>query len=87
MQPRLWTNGITNNYNQDHKYQDHNQEDQCSYKHNVRFRPPRSRSQRLKGLLIVGAKKEEKENNNQYKDRDQEGHEQLQAQEMQDLDH
>jgi hypothetical protein len=38
-------------------------------------------------LLIVGAKKEEKENNNQYKDRDQEGHEQLQAQEMQDLDH
>jgi len=37
--------------------------------------PPRSKSQQLGRLLMVIAKREEKENSNQHEDRDQEGHE------------
>ncbi len=44
----------------------------------TRFKPPRSWSWRLKGLLTVVAKKEEKGDDDQHEDCDQEGHKQLQ---------
>jgi hypothetical protein len=76
------TKKITNNCNQDHKYQDHNQDDQCSHKHNAKLRPPRLRLQPLGRSLATVTKKEEEEDDNQHEDCDQERHEQLQTQKM-----
>jgi hypothetical protein len=45
--------------------------------------PPRSRSQRLRRLLTIATKREEKRNDNQHENYDQESCEQLQAHEMQ----
>ncbi len=50
-------------------------------------RPPKSKSQRPRGLLIAATKRGKKENDDQHEDRDQKEHKQLQAQEMQDKDH
>jgi hypothetical protein len=47
----------------------------------------RLRSWWLRGSLTTTAKRKEKENNDQHENHNKKGHEQLQAWEMQDLDH